>query len=46
MKFRAKDYSHYLHGDEVDRDTRAVGKILGNVQDPNAKVINEGKVHL
>lgn len=42
----SKGHSHYLHGDEVDRNTRAMGEIPCYIQDPNGRVSIVGKVRL
>jgi hypothetical protein len=31
-----KAHSHYLHGDQVDGNTGAMGEIPRHIQDPNA----------
>lgn len=41
-----KDHSHHLHGDEVDRNTRAMGEIPCHIQDPGARVSIVSKVRL
>jgi len=41
-----KDYSRYLHGDEIDRNARAMGEIPRHIQDPNARVSIVSKVPL